>query len=68
MGKDKLRKFAENLTFKCMVQPEFDDIFHKDHPLKGRWHEDFFHNNNPIILAISSPYRASVSFGFLFFP
>ena len=40
MGKDKLRKFAENLTFKCMVQPEFDDIFHKDHPLKGRWHEE----------------------------
>ena len=52
MGKDKLRKFAENLTFKCMVQPEFDDIFHKDHPLKGRWHEDFFHNNNPIVLEL----------------
>ena len=52
MGKDKLRKFAENLTFKCMVQPEFDDIFHKDHPLKGKWHEEFFHNNNPIILEL----------------
>ena len=52
MGKDKLRKFAENLTFKCMVQPEFDDIFHKDHPLKGRWHEEFFHNDNPIILEL----------------
>ncbi|MBR6721559.1 MAG: tRNA (guanosine(46)-N7)-methyltransferase TrmB [Alistipes sp.] len=52
MGKDKLRKFAENLTFKCLVQPEFEDIFHKDHPLKGRWHEDFFHNNNPIVLEL----------------
>jgi tRNA (guanine-N7-)-methyltransferase len=52
MGKDKLRKFAENLTFKCMVQPEFDDIFHKDHPLKGNWHKDFFHNDNPIILEL----------------
>ena len=52
MGKDKLRKFAENLTFKCMVQPEFDEIFHKDHPLKGRWHKDFFHNDNPIILEL----------------
>ena len=52
MGKDKLRKFAENLTFKCMVQPEFDDIFHKDHPLKGKWHSDFFHNDNPIILEL----------------
>lgn len=52
MGKDKLRRFAENLTFSCMVQPEFDDIFHKDHPLKGRWHEEFFHNDNPIILEL----------------
>ena len=52
MGKDKLRKFAENLTFKCMVQPEFDDIFHKDHPLKGNWHKEFFHNDNPIVLEL----------------
>ena len=52
MGKDKLRRFAENLTFECMVQPEFEDIFHKDHPLKGRWHKDFFKNDNPIILEL----------------
>ena len=52
MGKDKARRFAENLTFKNMIQPEFDDIFHKDHPLKGRWHEDFFKNPNPIVLEL----------------
>ena len=52
MGKDKLRKFAENLTFKCLVQPEFDDIFRKDHPLKGNWHKEFFKNDNPIILEL----------------
>lgn len=52
MGKDKLRKFAENLTFKCMVQPEFEDIFHKDHLLKGQWHKEFFHNDNPIVLEL----------------
>lgn len=52
MGKDKLRRFAENLTFRCLVQPEFEDIFHKDHPLKGRWHEDFFGNGNPIVLEL----------------
>ncbi|MFR9650417.1 MAG: tRNA (guanosine(46)-N7)-methyltransferase TrmB [Rikenellaceae bacterium] len=52
MGKDKLRKFAENLTFKCFVQPEFDDIFRKDHPLKGCWHRDFFGNDNPIVLEL----------------
>ncbi len=52
MGKDKLRKFRENLTFECFVQPEFDDIFSADHPLKGRWHSDFFHNDNPIVLEL----------------
>lgn len=52
MGKDKLRRFAENLTFKCFVQPEFEDIFHKDHPLKGSWRRDFFGNDNPIILEL----------------
>lgn len=35
-----------------MVQPDFDDIFHKDHPLKGHWREEFFHNDNPIILEL----------------
>ncbi|MDR2894915.1 MAG: tRNA (guanosine(46)-N7)-methyltransferase TrmB [Alistipes sp.] len=42
MGKDKLRKFAENLTFDNLVQPEFDDIFRRDHPLKGHWGVNFF--------------------------
>ena len=51
-GKDKLRRFAENLTFSCLVQPEFEDIFHKDHALKGRWHKDFFKNDNPIVLEL----------------
>ena len=48
MGKDKLKRFAENLTFKCLVQPSFEDIFHKDHPLKGHWNRDFFANDRPI--------------------
>lgn len=52
MGKNKLRRFAENETFRCLVQPEFDDIFGKDHPLKGRWREDFFGNDNPVILEL----------------
>ena len=49
MGKDKLRRFRENLTFDCFVQPEFDEVFHCDHPLKGRWRSDFFRNDNPIV-------------------
>lgn len=52
MGKDKIRRFAEALPFKCMVQPEFSEIFGKDYKLKGRWKEDFFKNDNPIVLEL----------------
>lgn len=52
MGKDKLRRFRENLTFECFVQPEFDTVFRRDHLLKGRWHADFFHNDKPIVLEL----------------
>lgn len=52
MGKDKLRRFRENLTFECFVQPEFDEVFHSDHPLKGNWNRDFFRNDNPIVLEL----------------
>ena len=68
MGKDKLRKFRENLTFSCFVQPEFDEVFRCDHPLKGQWRTDFFHNDRPIILELGyfrsvspSPERAGTS-------
>ena len=52
MGKDKLRKFAENLTFECFVQPAFEEMFRTDLPLKGNWRKDFFHNDNPIVLEL----------------
>lgn len=52
MGKDKLRRFAENLTFERLIQPSFDEIFGHDHPLKGRWHSDFFRNDRPIVLEL----------------
>lgn len=52
MGKNKQKKFDENLKFRCMVQPEFEDIFHKDHTLKGNWKRDHFENDNPIVLEI----------------
>ena len=52
MGHDKLRKFAENATFACLVQPTTEEVFGKDHPLKGRWASDFFHNDNPIVLEL----------------
>lgn len=52
MGKDKLRKFRENLTFACFLQPAFDEVFRCDHPIKGHWNRDFFRNDRPIVLEL----------------
>ena len=52
MGKNKIRRFQENETFVCLVQPAFDEIFRKDHKLKGRWREDFLKNSHPICLEL----------------
>jgi tRNA (guanine-N7-)-methyltransferase len=44
MAKDKLRRFAEFKSFpNC-----FDYPFH----LKGKWNQEFFKNNNPIVLEL----------------
>ena len=51
MGKDKLRRFAENETFPNLIQPlmSYPPL---DHALKGKWHENFFHNQAPIVLEL----------------
>src|ERR1035437_1421414 len=52
MGKDKLRKFAENETFPNVIQPEFDEMFNVDYKLKGNWHSNFWKNDKPITLEL----------------
>ncbi len=52
MGKDKIRRFRENETFSCLVQPRFEEVFRKDHPMKGKWKSDFFRNDRPIVLEL----------------
>lgn len=52
MSKNKLRKFEENKSFDRLIQPEFDEVFQKDHPLKGKWNIEVFNNNKPIILEL----------------
>lgn len=51
MGKRKLERFAENATFKHFFQPSFFDL-QTGFPLQGKWREDFFRNNNPIIVEV----------------
>ena len=48
MGHDKLRKFAENETFSCLLQPSAAELLSdgyfnlKDHPIKGNWAREMF--------------------------
>ena len=58
MGHDKLRKFAENETFKCLLQPSAaealaDGFFNlRDHEIKGHWNERMFDAPRPIVLEL----------------
>ena len=52
MGKDKIRKFKENETFRCLIQPPMDEVLGKEHPLKGNWDKEVFHNGYPIVLEL----------------
>ena len=52
MGKDKLRKFKENETFRCLVQPRTEEVFMKDHPLKGNWGKDVFGGPAPMVVEL----------------
>ncbi|MDD2539177.1 MAG: tRNA (guanosine(46)-N7)-methyltransferase TrmB [Bacteroidales bacterium] len=52
MGKDKLRRFEENKTFPNLFQASYDEVFQKDHPLKGLWKQKVFGNENPLVLEL----------------
>lgn len=58
MGHDKLRKFAENETFECLIQPSSKDILAngffdlQDHEIKGHWCEKMFAKKQPIVLEL----------------
>ncbi len=63
MGHGKLRKFAENETFRCLLQPEASGVLApreagdrslrlRDHAIKGHWGEEMFGNGHPIVLEL----------------
>lgn len=52
MGKNKLKKFAENETFELLLQTDYETLRHGDFYLKENWNTDFFKNDHPIILEI----------------
>ena len=62
MGHGKLKKFAENETFRCLLQPDASAVLAKepgskelklnDHPIKGNWGKEMFGNDHPIVLEL----------------
>ncbi len=52
MGKNKLRKFKEVEENPLVLQYPFGVLRESGFPLKGRWHEEFFHNDKPIVLEL----------------
>ena len=57
--KDKLKKFADVATFPNVVQnfsykqPELKNHEGETVNLKGKWHTDFFKNENPLVLELA---------------
>lgn len=52
MGKNKLRRFAENATFTHVVQPTYTELMDGGLPLRSRWNKDHFKREAPLVLEL----------------
>ncbi len=52
MSKGKLAKFADMATYDNVFQYPYGSLEHASFPLQGKWHEEYFHNQNPIVLEL----------------
>ena len=52
MSKNKLAKFADMASYPNVFQATYEEVHPQGYRLRGRWHEEVFHNNNPIILEL----------------
>ena len=53
MGKNKLKKYAEALEYENILQPTKEELF-DGFDIKGRWHEEVFGNQKPIVLEMGA--------------
>jgi len=51
-SKNKLKRFKENDTFGNVFQPSREEVVSDQFSLKGKWNQDYFKNNNPIVLEL----------------
>ncbi len=52
MAKNKLQKFAEMASYQHVFEASYEDVHDKDFHLKGHWNNEFFNNQNPIVLEL----------------
>ena len=52
MGKGKLAKFADMETYENVFQYPYSVVEHVPFEMKGHWHEQYFHNDHPIVLEL----------------
>ena len=51
-SKNKLKRFLENETFINVIQPSREELVEGNFTYKGKWNEQFFKKDNPIILEL----------------
>jgi tRNA (guanine-N7-)-methyltransferase len=52
VAKKKLARFAETLQLKNVIHADADEVLNKKHPLSGRWAEQFFGSDQPVVLEL----------------
>lgn len=52
MAKNKLAKFADMAEYPNVLQYAYEQLEEGGFPLKGRWHEDYFKNDGPIVVEL----------------
>lgn len=52
MSKNKLSKFADMKEYPHVFEAPFAALEEATFDMKGRWHQDFFKNDNPIVLEL----------------
>ena len=51
-SKNKLKRFNQNLSFSNVIQPEREEVTSGEFRFKGKWRQDFFKNDHPIVVEL----------------
>lgn len=51
-SKNKLKRFNQNLIFSNVIQPEREEVTLGEFRYKGKWRQEFFKNDHPIVVEL----------------